>query len=246
MLNEMTINGVDISAYNARLQSYSVSGTTVTNNLSASRSILTAPLLFSSVPGTRTLTLTLTFYPHYLGDYAKGLTVSDRLAIATENITVFEGLLVGKVVEIALPDGFIYTAIVNSIAAATFDSSGEHDVTYTFNTVRHKAVITQSVKPNGYIICESNTPTLPVVTAKYNSIANTRNKVKLADVTIKSVTSGMTVVIDSVAGLITADGKNKFNDSDLIDFPVLNPGKNIVSSTESDVEISVSYTPIYI
>ena len=28
MLNEMTINGVDISAYNARFQSYSVSGTT--------------------------------------------------------------------------------------------------------------------------------------------------------------------------------------------------------------------------
>lgn len=246
MLNEMTINGVDVSAYNARLQSYSVSGTTVTNNLSASRSFLTAPTLFSAVPGTRTLSLTLTFYPHYLGDNAKGLTVSNRLAIATENITAFEGLLVGKVVEISLPDGFIYTAIVNNITAATFDSSGEHDVTYTFNAVRHKAVIIQSVKPNGYIICESNTPTLPVITAKYNSIANTRNKVKLADVTIKSVASGMTVVIDSVAGLITADGKNKFNDSDLIDFPVLNPGKNIVSSTESDVEISVSYTPIYI
>ena len=137
MLNEMTINGVDISAYNARLQSYSVSGTTVTNNLSASRSFLTAPTLFSAVPGTRTLSLTLTFYPHYFGDNAKGLTVSDRLAIATENITAFEGLLVGKVVEISLPDGFIYTAIVNSIAAATFDSSGEHDVTYTFNAVRH-------------------------------------------------------------------------------------------------------------
>ena len=84
------------------------------------------------------MTLTLTFYPHYLGDYAKGLTVSDRLAIATENITVFEGLLVGKVVEIALPDGFIYNGNKSTcIAAATFDSSGEHDVTYTFNAVRH-------------------------------------------------------------------------------------------------------------
>lgn len=80
---------------------------------------MTAPTLFSAVPGTRTLSLTLTFYPHYFGDNAKGLTVSDRLAIATENITAFEGLLVGKVVEISLPDGFIYTAIVNSIAAAT-------------------------------------------------------------------------------------------------------------------------------
>lgn len=239
MLNEMTINGVDISAYNARLQSYSVSGTTVTNNLSASRSILTAPLLFSSVPGTRTLT----FYPHYLGDYAKGLTVSDRLAIATENITAFEGLLVGKVVEISLPDGFIYTAIVNSIAAATFDSSGEHDVTYTFNAVRHAKPISEIIKANSYMICKSNTATLPIITAVY---ANTKSEVILQGVTIKNITVGTKIVIDSVSGLITADGKNKFGDSDLIDFPVLQPGKNQITSSASDVSITVSYTPIYI
>lgn len=243
MLNEMTINGVDVSAYNARLQSYSVSGTTVTNNLSASRSILTAPVLFSSVPGTRTLTLTLTFYPHCLGDNAKGLTVSDRLAIATENITAFEGLLVGKVVEIALPDGFIYTAIVNNIAAATFDSSGEHDVTYTFNAVRHAQLVDEIVKANSYIICKSNTATLPVITAIF---ANATAEVTLQGVRIKNITTGAKIVIDSVSGLITANGKNKFNDSDLIDFPVLQPGKNQITSSASDVSITVSYTPIYI
>ena len=241
MLNEMTINGVDVSAYNARLQSYSVSGTTVTNNLSASRSFLTAPTLFSAVPGTRTLSLTLTFYPHYLGDNAKGLTVSDRLA--TENITAFEGLLVGKVVEISLPDGFIYTAIVNSIAAATFDSSGEHDVTYTFNAVRHAKPISEIIKANSYMICNSNTATLPIITAEY---ANTKSEVTLQGVTIKNIAVGTKIVIDSVSGLITADGKNKFGDSDLIDFPVLQPGKNQITSSASDVSITVSYTPIYI
>lgn len=243
MLNEMTINGIDVSAYNARLQSYSISGTTVTNNLSASRSILTAPTLFSAVPGTRTLSLTLTFYPHYLGDNAKGLTVSDRLAIATENITAFEGLLVGKVVEISLPDGFIYTAIVNSIAAATFDSSGEHDVTYTFNAVRHAKPISEIIKANSYMICNSNTATLPIITAEY---ANTKSEVTLQGVTIKNIAVGTKIVIDSVLGLITADGKNKFGDSDLIDFPVLQPGENQITSSASDVRITVSYTPIYI
>ena len=243
MLNEMTINGIDVSAYNARLQSYSISGTTVTNNLSASRSILTAPTLFSAVPGTRTLSLTLTFYPHYLGDNSKGLSVSDRLAIATENITAFEGLLVGKVVEIALPDGFIYTAIVNSIAAATFDSSGEHDVTYTFNAVRHAKPISEIIKANSYMICKSNTATLPIITAVY---ANTKSEVTLQGVTIKNIAVGTKIVIDSVLGLITADGKNKFGDSDLIDFPVLQPGENQITSSVSDVRITVSYTPIYI
>lgn len=243
MLSEMTINGVDVSAYNARLQSYSISGTTVTNNLSASRSILIAPTLFSAVPGTRTLSLTLTFYPHYLGDNSKGLSVSDRIAIATENITAFEGLLVGKVVEIALPDGFIYTAIVNSISAATFDSSGEHDVTYTFNAVRHAKPISEIIKANSYMICKSNTATLPIITAEY---VNTKSEVTLQGVTIKNITVGTKIVIDSLAGLITADGKNKFGDSDLIDFPVLQPGKNQITSSVSDVSITVSYTPIYI
>lgn len=239
----MTINGVDISAYNARLQSYSVSGTTITNNLSASSSILTAPTLFSAVPGTRTLSLTLTFYPHYLGDNAKGLSVSDRLAIATENITAFEGLLVGKVVEIALPDGFIYTAIVNSIAAATFDSSGEHDVTYTFNAVRHAKPISEIIKANSYMICKSNTATLPIITAVYASAAA---DVTLHGIKIKNITANTTIVIDSVSGKITANGKNKFGDSDLIDFPILQPGKNQITSSVSDVSITVSYTPIYI
>lgn len=243
MLNEMTINGIDVSAYNARLQSYSVSGTTVTNNLSASRNILTAPTLFSSIPGTRTLSLTLTFYPWYLGDNAKGLSVSDRLAIAAENITAFEGLLVGKVVEIALPDGFIYTAIVNSIAAATFDSSGEHDVTYTFIAVRHAKPISEIIKANSYMICKSNTATLPIITAVY---ANAAAEVTLQGVKIKNITANTTIVIDSVSGKITASGKNKFGDSDLIDFPVLQPGKNQITSSVSDVSITVSYTPIYI
>ncbi len=243
MLNEMTINGVDISAYNARLQSYSVSGTTVTNNLSASRSILTAPLLFSSVPGTRTLTLTLTFYPHYLGDRAKGLTVSDRLAIATENITAFEGLLVGKTVEIALPDGFIYTAIVNSIPAATFDSSGEHDATYTFSAIRHKAKVSKHIIPNTNIVCDSNTDTLYVIEAVY---PYQKAKVRLQNILIKNIDANTTIVLDSVAGLITANGINKFADTNLIEFPILHPGINKISSSESDVSITVSYTPIYI
>ena len=76
--------------------------------------------------------------------------------------------------------------------------------------------------------------------------ANTKSEVILQGVTIKNITVGTKIVIDSVSGLITADGKNKFGDSDLIDFPVLQPGKNQITSSASDVSITVSYTPIYI
>lgn len=243
---EMTINGMDISIYNARLLSFSVSGTTVTNSFSNSYEYLKMPMLFSTVPSTRTLTITLTFFPHRSGEDSRNTSIPDRLSLAAENITRFEGLLVGKVVEISLPDGFIYTAVVQTLSPATFDGSGEHDVTYTFSAIRHKATVEKNVSPNGFVFCESNTETQCVVKAKINSMSAQMKSVVLFGITIRKLSNGAEVVIDSINGVVTVNGVNKFNDTDLIDFPVLKPEKNLIGCTESDVNISVVYTPIYI
>lgn len=245
---EMTINGIDISVYNARLLDYSISGTTVTNNTLATSNMLRMPLLLLTVPGTRTLTVMLTFFPHHIGDNSRNTTIPDRLSTAAENITRFEGLLIGKTVEITLPDGYMYTAIVQTISAATFDGSGEHDITYTFSAVRHKATVTQKVESGGFVFCESNTITPCIISATFNTISTplTSPKVKLQDIIIRKVSAGTNIVIDSVNGLIMADNNNKFNDSDLIDFPTLTPGKNVITSTPADAEITVTYTPIYV
>lgn len=243
---DMTINGIDISVYNARLLSFSVSGTTVTNSFSDSSDFLKMPMLYSTVPSTRTLTITLTFFSRRSGENARNTSIPDRLSAASENISRLEGLLVGKVVEISLPDGYVYTAVVQTLSPATFDGSGEHDVTYTFAAIRHRTAVEKCVSPNGFIFCESNTETQCIVKAKFNSISNTKYKVKLFGITIQSLSNGSEVVIDGVNGTLTENGINKFVDTDLIDFPVLRPGKNLIACTESDVTISVAYTPIYI
>lgn len=59
---EMTINGIDISLYNARLQDFSVGGTTVNNTTSAVGAFLKMPSLFTTTLGTRQLIITLTFF----------------------------------------------------------------------------------------------------------------------------------------------------------------------------------------
>lgn len=246
---EMTINGIDVEVYNTRLLNYSVSGTTVTNNTLATANILKMPLLLSTVPSTRTLTVSLVFFPHRIGENSRNTSIPDRLSTAAENITRFEGLLVGKTVEISLPDGYMYTAIVQSLPAAVFDASGEHEVTYTFLAVRHKATVTQKVVSGGAVFCESNTATPCIISATFNTVSTpttTTPKVKLQGIVIKNVSAGADIVIDGVNGLITADNSNKFNDSDLIDFPMLQPGKNVITSTPADADITVTYTPLYI
>lgn len=149
-----------IKQYNAQLLTYSVSGTTLTNNISSNVDILKMPSLFSTVLSTRQLAITITFFPVKLGSDSKNTTIQQRLMTATDNITRFEAEIIGKITEIELPDGYIYTALISSIAAAAFDGSGEHDVVYTFSAVRHKAPEKIIISANETVECKftSKTP----------------------------------------------------------------------------------------
>lgn len=239
---EMTINGVDIAMFNARIQNYTVSGTAVTNNTSAANEFVALPDLYYSTFGPRTLTITLTFFPKRVGEDSRRTSIPERLHRATENIIRFESQIVGKVVEFRLPDGYYYTAFAQSLPAASFDSTGEHDVTYTFLAIRHLKQKTQNVSPGGKVKCLSNTATRFIITATFSQA---HENVTLCGVIVNDISSGDVLVIDSVNGLITCNGDNKFLDTDFFDFPVLSPGDNIISCTAEDAQLQVAYTPVF-
>lgn len=242
-MTEMTVNNIDIANYSARLLSYSVSGTTLANNVSANNNLVKMPALYSTEYGTRTLTVTLTFFPRLDGCSSKSTDIIDRYTVATDNIAKFEAEIIGKTVEIALPDGYIYTSIVTSISAATFDSSGEHDVTYIFMAVRHKPTITATVAPNGKIYCQSTTPCkfkLKVTLPEQSSMLS------IMGIVVINISANTPLVLDGELGLITLGGVNKFLDSTLFDFPLLYPGTNTISCNNSQADIQVIYTPVYV
>ena len=154
----------------------------------------------------------------------------------------FESLIVGKVVEILLPDGYYYTALAQSLPAADFDSTGEHDVTYTFLAIRHLKQKTEIVSPGGKINCLSNTATRFILTA---SFSQAHEYVTLCSVKVNTIPAGAVVIIDSVNGLITCNGVNKFLDTEFYDFPILSPGDNIISCTAPEAQLHVTYTPVF-
>lgn len=242
-MTEMTVNNIDIANYSARLLSYSVSGTTLTNNVSANNDLVKMPALYSTEYGTRNLTVTLTFFPCLDGCSAKCTEITDRYSAATDNISRFEADIIGKKVEVSLPDGYMYSSIVTSVSAAAFDGSGEHDVTYTFMAVRHKPTITATVAPNGKIYCQSTTPCkfkLKVTLPEQSSLLS------IMGIVVIHISANTPLVLDGELGLITLGGVNKFLDSTLIDFPLLYPGANTISCNNSQADIQVIYTPVYV
>lgn len=241
-MTEMTINGESIEKYNARLLAYSVGGTSLNHSTSNAGQVLRLPQIYSSILVPRSLSITLTFFPATIGSNSRKTTVMERINRSTKNIVRFESDIIGKVVELGLPDGYFYTAYVTDLQPPSFDATGQQDVVYTFTAIRHKSSETRAVSPGGKVICKSNTKTpCRIVVSVPAALAS----LTICGIKIKTVAANTDIVIDSEKGLITAGGVNKFSDTEFVDFPYLLPGENTISCDASNAEIAIVYTPIY-
>lgn len=68
------------------------------------------------------------------------------------------------------------------------------------------------------------------------------------DILIKNLRQGKKVVIDGENCTVTEDGKNKFADTEMWEFPSLVPGENTLAFVSSSVpcEVAIKYKPRYI
>ncbi|MDO4425732.1 MAG: hypothetical protein Q4D17_08230 [Planctomycetia bacterium] len=240
---EMLVNNKDIAMFSARLMTFNVSGTAVTNNTSAAGSNLATPILYGCTVAPRTVSVTLSFYPKSINGTSRNRSISHRLHYATENIIKFESEIIGNQFEIFLPDGYWYSCLFSGSSVADSDASGIIDVTYTFLGIRHLTKVLEHVPGSGRVNCLSNTNTA----FKLRLISEIDlESLTVCNITVNNVPADTELIIDSISGLITCGGENKFLDSDLIDFPYLNPGINLITCSAENATISVEYTPIFV
>ena len=71
------------------------------------------------------------------------------------------------------------------------------------------------------------------------------NTVAVCYATINYVAASTEIVIDSANGLITAEGFNRFVDTDQIDFPYLLLGDNTISCSVVGLALFEIYIPFY-
>lgn len=64
-------------------------------------------------------------------------------------------------------------------------------------------------------------------------------------ITIKNLSKGITIYIDSATGLVTENGKNKFDDVIMFEFPHLEPGSQEITFSESTCNVTIKYYPMW-
>ncbi len=67
---------------------------------------------------------------------------------------------------------------------------------------------------------------------------------QVGDITVKDLATGVPFVIDGLSGTVTADGENRFADTDLTDFPRIEPGENEIILSQT-VPTTLEYYPTF-
>lgn len=67
------------------------------------------------------------------------------------------------------------------------------------------------------------------------------------DIIIRNLENGKTVIIDGKKGIVTQEGKNKFADCDMWEFPVLEKKKeNVICFSSDSCDIKIRYSPMWL
>lgn len=223
------INNVDPASYGVLpLREYTVGGTSITNEIFQGRNRSSYRQL-SKVYGQKPITFTLV-YP--------GTTYREAKLLQS----TVESLMWG-VVELFLPDGFYYTATLQSIGEGTPEGVDGNQVLisveYSFNGMQHDPLVTVENAAAGFI----NPGTLPFADCVCSVTASAAaSSYQLAGATFQNVQQGEQLVVDGINGRLLRNGAPAPGNVTFTTFPSVTPGLNTFTAADP---VTVQYYPCY-
>lgn len=222
------INGNNPEDYGAMsLLSYTVSGSSITNTIFQGRNRSSYRLL-AAVYGQKAISFSLQY---------KGKTYREASLLRSK----VESWMWGKV-ELFLPDGFYYTATLQSIGDGS--PIGQENnmvlitVEYQFSGIQHDAMVTTAGE--SFI----NPGTLPYADCICSVTASAAtDSYVLAGCTFQNVVQGEKLVVDGINGRLLRNGAPAPGNVTFTNFPKVVPGENSFTAPDP---VTVQFYPSYL
>ena len=224
------VDGVNIYDVGALVQSFSVSGTAIDNQVYQGVNSTHFNVL-STTRGVRAISVTLGY---------KGRTRRE-LALAKSKL---DSLLGAGKIDLYLPDGFHYLAYLTSAGDEQMQGVEGNKLialcTYTLQGIRHDALEELTVASGETFLCKS---TIPLTDVRLICTASqARASLTIGTVTVTSVAQNDVITIDGINKRILQNGAPCAGNMSFINFPQLVPGENTISCPET---LTVEYYPTY-
>ncbi len=219
----ITINSVPLSEYRAEMLEYKVGACDYENGHFLPPATM-IPVMLTPQIGMRPIMLTIDF----MGD--SELDVMLRISHITA--------ILQKGAQILLPDGFFYECVYDSAGAPVQKAPWIWQVKFALSGWRHGRMKHVTLTATDSLFVEGTYKTPPIT-----KITTSASSVKVFGITVSNI-SGV-VVIDSLKKTVTQNGSNKFKDTDMVKFPMLDVGYNEVEIVGT-ASVEISYYPIYL
>lgn len=233
MCHDLMIDGNPLASYGGKsLLDYIVGETELTNATFQGINRTNWNIL-KSMFGMRSLRLTILF---------DGVDLhSAKVARSKFNAAVF-----GKH-ELYIPDdGFYYSVSCENLGEEVLVGIGDRNAQvkseYTFQGIRHDALVSVTLPANGTLNCIS---TMPFTDCRLTMTATaSATSVQLGGAIFSNVSANDVLVFDGIDGKITKNGVNCAGTTEWMAFPALVAGSNLIVAGDSPV--TVEYYPAYI
>ena len=225
----MTINSIDISAYNATLMGYDVESTDTKNSYYVFKN---SPyfIFFESNKQLKKLTVRL-----WISGSTQELTdinISNIVKLCQEQC----------IIKFETSDTLSYDCVFISNKIKKINLYNK-ELTVEFNCFVHKDIVSKTLTDLDKVVNNVGTCKVPCIIEVANNTASAINDVVVAGITIDSIEANKTIIIDGVEKTVTVDNVNKLLDTDLTTFPLLEIGENTIDFTGGTV--TVKYYPTY-
>lgn len=233
----MLINNIDISKYNARVLDVNIQNSSISNlsDLDIKKKLL--PLFLKSKVALNNITVTLLI--NSLDKRQYYLDKSNLLSNMLESFDIYfkDRNLKFKCVLVNQADQPSLRQIRGRFQLTFIGYNLENEVIESINRITSKTVDAFG-NYKAPIIMEI-TPVIDIIDLKITGLSED-------PLIVKNLKGTKTIIIDGINGTVTQDGINKFNDTDMWEFPFLVPGKNNITLSKDTCNITIKYNPRYI
>lgn len=158
--------------------------------------------------------------------------------------SALDAALLADPVELYLPDGFCYTASCDSIGEVTEYSQDGCILagSYKLSGFRHGPLRTIPLPAGGGEFLVQGTA--PDIECRLTcTVASASDSYLMAGILWVDIKAGDVLVLDGIRRAVTKNGENALNQTDLTRWPLLAPGRNVMTAPDA---MTVEYYPIYL
>ncbi|WP_195948102.1 phage distal tail protein [Paraclostridium bifermentans] len=233
----MLINNIDISKYNAKVLDVNIQNSSISNlsDLDIKNKLL--PLFLKSKVVLNNITVTLLI--NSLDKRQYYLDKSNLLSSMLDSFDIYfkDRNLKFKCVLVNQADQPSLRQIRGRFQLTFIGYNLENEVIETINRITSKTV--DAFGNYKVPIIMEITPVIDMIDLKITGLSED-------PLIVKNLKGTKTIIIDGINGTVTQDGINKFNDTDMWEFPFLVPGKNNILLSKDTCNITIKYNPRYI